>query len=331
MTSAQFANSKYKPIAMPMPFGADDVNNYTIPGLVHSASSVNFPDGFPVAYSAPNSGGGKYVTRKEMNGIGNVASRYEFFRRVGGIVTFDPAFATAIGGYPQGIVLDFVDGMNVHKVYSAVDNNTVNFLTNGVDGVNWVYMNQDKGSIETVLFATDSVPAEGYYTAIGTFRATRSGPMQISSSVEKNPVQAYTETLPGATDSGTYALYTRGSGYSILICSLGTGDEPSEWPAMPTVTNTSSAQSVNWNGHYNIMGDFGITAIRQHYSDPWQYTTFIPSVFRMYAEAGTWYGVVCMHSDDLLITSTHVSGANATMTLERRRTTLSGGITIYLA
>lgn len=330
MTSAQFANSKYKPIAMPMPFGADDTNNYAIPGLVHSASSVNFPDGFPVAYSSPHSRGGKYVTRKEMNGIGNVASRYEFFRRVGGIVTFDSAFATAIGGYPQGAVLDFVDGMNVHKVYSTVDHNRVNFVENGVDGVNWVYMNQDKGSIETVLFAADSVPAEGYYTAIGTFRATRSGPMQISSSVEKNPVQTYTETLPGATDSGTYALYTRGSGYSILLCSLGTGDEPSAWPEMPTVTNTTSSQSVNWNGHYSVMGDFGITTIRQHYSDPWQYTTFIPPVFRMYAEVGTWYGVVCMHSDDLLITSTHVAGANATMTLERRRTTLSGGITIFL-
>lgn len=329
MTSAQFANSKYKPIAMPMPFGADDVNNYTIPGLVHSASSVNFPDGFPVAYSSPHSGGGKYVTRKEMNGIGNVASRYEFFRRVGGIVTFDPAFATAIGGYPQGIVLDFVDGMNVHKVYSAVDNNTVNFLTNGVDGVNWVYMNQDKGSIETVLFAMDSVPPEGYDTPLGIFKATRSGAIKVTGTIEKNTVETYTETLTGATASGTYQYYTLRGGYAILICSLGTGSTPSDWP-IPTVTNTSSTQSVNWNGYYSIMGDYGVTTVRQPYNSQWTYGTFLPPTFQMYITSGTWYGVKCVHADDLRIVSTNVAGAGSTMVNERKKTLLSGGITIYL-
>jgi hypothetical protein len=32
MTSEQFSDSKFKPIAMPMPFGAGNANNYTIPG-----------------------------------------------------------------------------------------------------------------------------------------------------------------------------------------------------------------------------------------------------------------------------------------------------------
>lgn len=329
MTSAQFANSKYKPIAMPMPFGADDVNNYTIPGLVHSASSVNFPDGFPVAYSSPHSGGGKYVTRKEMNGIGNVASRYEFFRRVGGIVTFDPAFATAIGGYPQGAVLDFVDGMNVHKVYSTVDHNRVNFVENGVDGVNWVYMNQDKGSIESVLFSIDSVPPEGYDTPLAIFKATRSGSIKVTGTIEKNTVETYTETLTGATDSGTYQYYTLRSGYAILICSLGTESTPSDWP-IPTVTNIPSTQSVNWNGYYSIMGDYGVTTVRQPYNSQWTYGTFLPPTFQMFITSGTWYGVKCVHADDLRIVSTKVAGAGSTMVTERKKTLLSGGITIYL-
>ena len=328
MTSTEFANSKYKPVAMPMPFGAGNANNYTIPGQEQSAASVNFPDGFPTAYSSPHSGGGKYVTRKEMNGIGNLASRYEFFRRAGGIVTFDPAFAAAVGGYPKGAILDYVDVMNVHKVYSAIDNNMVNFVENGIDGVNWVYMNQDKPSIGSVLISIESVPPEGTGVPLGVFKPTRNGFIRLESNIVKSVQSTYEETLPGSVTSGSAVYHTRFSGCSVLICPLGTGSTPSAWPSIID-TNNATTQSVNWGEYRLLTGDYETLLVRQPWNSAWVYNSFSPPASTLSVSSGTWYGLRLYHDDDTDVISTEVSGSSSKMLLNRRNTTISGGITIY--
>lgn len=156
MTAEQFSDSKYKPVLMPMPFGANNPSaNYDIPPVGSVSNAPNFKDGFPSAFSSPKSLNGQYVTRKQMNGIGNLATRYEFFRRVGGLNTFNADFAIEIGGYPRGCVLDFLYDNKLYKVLSLVDNNKVDFtgaiptesqashgITAGsVDGYNWLYCN----------------------------------------------------------------------------------------------------------------------------------------------------------------------------------------------
>lgn len=156
MTAEQFSDSKYKPVLMPMPFGADDPSaNYVIPSVGSVPNAPNFEDGFPSAFSSPKSLNGQYVTRQQMNGIGNLATRYEFFRRVGGLNTFNADFAIEIGGYPRGCVLDFLYDNKLYKVLSLVDNNKVDFtgaiptesqashgITAGsVDGYHWLYCN----------------------------------------------------------------------------------------------------------------------------------------------------------------------------------------------
>lgn len=329
MTSEQFSDSKFKPVAMPMPFGAGNANNYTIPGQEQSAASVNFPDGFPTAYSSPHSGGGKYVTRKEMNGIGNLASRYEFFHRAGGIVTFDPDFAAAVGGYPKGAILDYVDVMNVHKVYSAVDNNMVNFVENGVDGVNWVYMNQDKPSIGSVLLSVESVPPEGTFLSLGVFKPTRNGLVRFESNITKSIQSTYEKTWEGTKTSGSYTFITLPSGCSVLMCPLGTGNTPSEWPIIQN-TNNQNQQQVNWNGYKLVTGDFCVTLVRQPWNQAWDYTTFFPPTSTMNVSAGTWYGLMLYHSDDTTITSTTVEGSSSKMYTTNAKTLVSGGITVYL-
>lgn len=328
MTSEQFSDSKFKPVAMPMPFGAGNANNYTIPGQAQSAANVNFPDGFPIAYSSPHSGGGKYVTRKEMNGIGNLASRYEFFRRAGGIVTFDPAFAAAVGGYPKGAILDYVDVMNVHKVYSAVDNNRVNFIENGVDGVNWVYMNQDKPSIGSVLISVESVPPEGTNIPLGVFKPTRDGVIRFESNITKSVLSTYEETLPGAQSTSSYVYYQLQSGCSVVMCPLGSGNTPSAWPSIP-VTNNQNTQSIDWSDYRLLTGDYMATLVRQPYNQLWVYKGFAPPSSTMNVSAGTWYGLVLFHNDDLIITSTTILGANSAMYNSRTKTSVSGGITVY--
>lgn len=136
MTKVEF-KANYNPLAMPQPFAHG--GTLTEIGLTQDANSVNFVDGFPQIYSAPKSNNGKFVTRGEINAIGNLASRNNFYHRCGGLNTFDPAFASAIGGYPEGAILQLISNNALRYVISLVDNNLVNFLEAGVDGVNWMY------------------------------------------------------------------------------------------------------------------------------------------------------------------------------------------------
>lgn len=136
MTKAEF-KANYNPIAMPQPFAHG--GTLTEIGLTQDNNSVNFVDGFPQVYSAPKSNNGKFVTRGEINAIGNLASHNNFYHRCGGLNTFDPAFASAVGGYPEGAILQLMSNNALRYVKSLVDNNLVNFLEAGVDGVNWIY------------------------------------------------------------------------------------------------------------------------------------------------------------------------------------------------
>ena len=140
---------------IPQPFASGDgsvVADLT-PIDTISGDKVNFVDGFPSVYGSPTSQGGKLMTRGEMNAIGHLASVNEYYRRCGGINTFDPELAMKIGGYPRGAVLEIIEDLDYHKVVSLVDDNKVDFngdtlteqqiaagITLGsIDGVNWAY------------------------------------------------------------------------------------------------------------------------------------------------------------------------------------------------
>ena len=142
MTQEQF-NQDYGRIAMPKPFAHDGLIT-PIVDIGDSTHPVNFADGFPSEYSAPHSQGGKYVTRGEFNAIGNLATRNDFYKACGGLNTFNTALASKIGGYPKGAVLQLLDNNVLKYVISLVDNNTVNFNTAGVDGINWMFCYESK-------------------------------------------------------------------------------------------------------------------------------------------------------------------------------------------
>ena len=142
-------------IAMPCPFaGADGAALGTI-GLT-SGDSINFPQGFPSVYGSPASEGGKYVKRAELNAIGNMATNDLFYHKCGGLNTFDKKFCDAIGGYPQGAVLDYIYGNAVRKIMSLKDNNTYNVITNGIDGESWIFCDDTVFEKKTTtLFSSD--------------------------------------------------------------------------------------------------------------------------------------------------------------------------------
>ena len=176
--------------SMPCPFGGGNDANITPIEMV-SSQNVNFYDGFPSVYGAPSANNGKFVTRKEMNAIGNLASNDLFYHKCGGLNTFDPEFALKIGGYANGAVLQALIGNDIVYVRSLVDNNKVDFtgsatqdqvnagIINGrIDGVNWVKCNSDFTRKEYVLFnLPESIPSAvaTVDTPVTIFQATTSG------------------------------------------------------------------------------------------------------------------------------------------------------------
>lgn len=193
MTSAEAPKRLY----IPQPFASAEGAALT---EIEAATSnnVNFADGFPSVYEAPSSNNGKFVTRGEMNAIGNLASANEFARACGGIVTFDQRLATKIGGYPRGAVLEMLSGLDYARVVSLVDDNLVDFTGNSidttivgnicklgsVDGVNWAFC--ERGSVpdyQTVLeipnikfFGNESSSWEEY---VGVFTAPSDGSIVV--------------------------------------------------------------------------------------------------------------------------------------------------------
>ena len=179
---------KRKP--MPCPFGGGNDANITPIEMV-SSQNVNFYDGFPSVYGAPSANNGKFVTRKEMNAIGNLASNDLFYHKCGGLNTFDPEFALKIGGYAKGAVLQALIGNDIVYVRSLVDNNKVDFtgsatqdqvnagiINGGIDGVNWVQCNSEFTRREYVLFnLPESIPSATATvdTPVTIFQATTSG------------------------------------------------------------------------------------------------------------------------------------------------------------
>lgn len=171
MTQANF-NSKYGRLAMPCPFGNNDSANITQIAETASAGDFNFETGFATPYSAPKSNSGKFITRTEINAIGNLASRNDFYYSCGGLNTFDSAIADAINGYPKGAVLDYIVGYKLYKVISLVDANKVDFISNGIDGVNWQYLNLntvDPSKQEAVSFEIN----QNSYGPIAVFKAAK--------------------------------------------------------------------------------------------------------------------------------------------------------------
>lgn len=171
MTSANAPSRLY----IPVPF-ANSTNDHATVGAT-SSENLNFVDGFPSAYSASNPNGGKFITRKEINFLGYLASVNEYARACGGIVTFDATLCTQIGGYPRGAVLELLEGLDYNRVISLVESNTWNFLTDGVDGVHWAYLGNGSIAYMETLCKIGSIGAtpRQSHIPIGGFRAPRSG------------------------------------------------------------------------------------------------------------------------------------------------------------
>lgn len=290
MTQADF-NSKYGRLAMPCPFGNNDSANIEEIKKTAEAGDFNFETGFKTSYSAPSSNSGKFVKRTEINAIGNLASRNDFYYSCGGLNTFDSAIADAINGYPKGAVLDYIVGYKLYKVISLVDANKVDFISNGIDGVNWQYLNSNIPEIgdEPVEIGSiiNSVSTSMEAVPLSVLRAKKTGIVTISS-VESFTGANATATKFYTTNTGSGVAYTTSEFYgNALAYKILTSDQldsiayptPSsmgDWKIMPAQGFTSGGiATVSFTGTYASGGSVSVSPAITSIS---QYSTSIPII-----------------------------------------------------
>ncbi len=157
-----------------IPFGSSGPRN-TIPvpsqiGVVAGAAS--FTDGFPPLTMTDPLAGGIPPDGKDMNGILYAISQAIQWMDAGGALPqFDAAFATAIGGYPTGAVLQSADGQGLWV--SVIENNTVNPDTgafgNWVPVISYGLFNPTLGASNITL--TPAQASKGLVVLTGTLTA----------------------------------------------------------------------------------------------------------------------------------------------------------------
>ena len=260
MTSAQVPSR----IAMPCPFGGFGTENITqIQNL--SGADVNFPDGFPAIYGAPTDTDGKFVTRKEMNAIGNLASRDLFYHKCGGLNTFDAEFCAQIGGYPKGAVLELLVGNDLRRVISLTDNNKVCFsgdtisssqsqmgiVSGSVDNINWRYLDKE---FAVGVFYSSEFWCEGGYSLINVFEAPTNGILEIN--IENNNVSSKSRVI-GSSQTGLFNRISNNIKKSCVIINDVTSSSKIIYPkwqsSIPSSSNTWL--SNNWEIAYgDVLG-----------------------------------------------------------------------------
>ena len=137
-------------------FGAFAYNGQknTIPDAPTGSFLASIQEGFPPITMMPKKNGGQPPEGKDFNGIFNLMSQFYFFTQNGGTYTFNRSVSDAIGGYPEGARLWYVDSSTgeASLLRSTKGNNTDNFVTNPeVIGTSWVLDIVTQGYVQEQL------------------------------------------------------------------------------------------------------------------------------------------------------------------------------------
>lgn len=125
---------------MPVPFASQGDKN-TIPVTPSTGTGqtnyASYQKGFPPVTMTPLVAGGLPPQGMDMNGILYALSSSIGFSQSGGLPTFDEDFASTIGGYPLGAVLQSNDGASAYV--STIANNTTDFNSSPESiGTSWL-------------------------------------------------------------------------------------------------------------------------------------------------------------------------------------------------
>jgi len=125
-----------RPTNYALPFANGGAKNI-IPIAATGTGKASFTEGFPPVTMMPLSSGGIPPEGKDFNGILFDITAHTIWVNSGGQYQFDAALATAIGGYPAGMVLQ--NNAGTASYVSAVNSNSVDFnATPSSIGVQWL-------------------------------------------------------------------------------------------------------------------------------------------------------------------------------------------------
>jgi hypothetical protein len=141
---------------MSIPFainGDKNIPNETATGT--ETSSLNL--GFLPITQEPLDDGGIAPERIDFNGMFYLSTDLRCFLQDGGVITFNSAVNTAIGGYPKNAILGYIDANGRFGfVRSLIEDNQNNFVSNPslIDGTHWEYVNLKNFDLLTPQFTT---------------------------------------------------------------------------------------------------------------------------------------------------------------------------------
>ena len=114
---------------LPCPFAAEETDMDFPTSASSGNPATNYETGVPQKYS-PLDKDVSLMPLKDFNRLGNLATRELFFRRCGGIHTFDEAFSGENLGYAKGALLHYInsDAKIFKPVESQESDNDLNFV-----------------------------------------------------------------------------------------------------------------------------------------------------------------------------------------------------------
>lgn len=207
-----------QPLAMASVFAEDvysssGTTNFEIPAATSSSATDTcvLDDGFLPITSESLDDGGIAPSRSNFNGMFYLSTDQRVFLQNGGIITFDSNVSTAIGGYPRGAVLGYVDSNgNFGYVKSLIDDNTYNFVTTPsyINGTYWVYaLSSNALELIKTIYPVGSIYISTASTCplasfFGTWQKVSSGRVLQGADSSHNPGSTIAAGLPNITGSG---------------------------------------------------------------------------------------------------------------------------------
>ncbi|CAN7372933.1 hypothetical protein LJR220_003323 [Bradyrhizobium sp. LjRoot220] len=166
------------PLRFALPWAKNAAGPYirTVPvasqiGVQDGAASFN--DGFVPDNFTPLAGGGVPPFGQDFNGVMNVTTSWDQWYQAGAPIAFDSSYSTAIGGYPQGAILDSALVIGKRWV-SLADGNTTD-PDDPLTSTNWRAAGLPSGTPQGFLTPTlpnDHVAANGLTIGNASSNAT---------------------------------------------------------------------------------------------------------------------------------------------------------------
>lgn len=281
------STDEVKRVAMRTPFAKNgDRDNIKNEGT----NELTFSEGFPGVYEAPSTTGGKFVTRREMNGALYASTADIFFLKCGKLNTFDKEFAIAINGYPKGAVLKYLYAGQVREVMSLQDNNkhdytgseltpaekSAGIVSGGVDDLYWTLCDIERKALpELSFFSISSIGTTSHTTpkTQGVFNVSTGSILGVKTDANLNYVDIelfFQSTFPSTKFFTGFGIFVKDIGITPSTVAAPTPDTIGQWncvyansdlglarvekpnsPKMRVYSETIPQQFVNaTEGHY---------------------------------------------------------------------------------